>query len=713
MSPGQRLAAMGAGPRLAAAALLPGALLAVWLGLGVVLLRASLDAPARAAVDAALAPLAASHGALVFGWWLVAAGLGAWAVVRLDRTRLAPVRQAADAARLLAADPDAPALPAATGGLAAAVNAIAAERLALRDDMARMVEAASRKAAEDRDQLAALMAELEQGVVVCNLDGRILLYNDRARALFRRLSSAPDIAGGSELIGLGRSIHAAIERAVIAHARDAVERRVARGEARPVARFVTQAGKGTLLQASLAPVRPDDGAATGFVLMLTDITAEQAAEERRDQHLLALTERSRAALGSVQAALDMLDYPDLAAADRARFHAVVREEVAAMGSRLAELAGAAERDRGGRWPLQDILGTDLIEAAARRIEVATGRAPGRGPVDAGIWLRADSFGLSEALAGFARRLAAVGAGVELRLAPAGAWAHLDLAWSDGSGEVTAAGWQDAPMSGPGTPTPREVAERHGGGLWLARDAAGDPLFRFMLPVAAAGGDEAATGDRPVYYDFDLLSGTEGHRGLDACPLDRLACTVFDCETTGLDPAGGDEIIQLGAVRILNGRLLDGEAFDQLVDPDRSIPEASIPFHGIRPEMLRGAPRIGEVLPALHAFAADTVLVGHNVAFDMRFLALKEAATGVRFDQPVLDTLLLASVAQPDAESHALEAIAARLGVPVVARHSAAGDARTTAAVFLKLLPLLRERGIVTLGEARAASAGSPFARLRY
>ena len=224
----------------------------------------------------------------------------------------------------------------------------------------------------------------------------------------------------------------------------------------------------------------------------------------------------------------------------------------------------------------------------------------------------------------------------------------------------------------------------------------------------------APGDsRPEYYDFDLFAAGEGSRALDDRVLGEIAYTVFDTETTGLDPAGGDEILQIGATRIVNGKLLRGECFEQLVDPQRSIPEAGIPIHGIRPEMVRGQPTIAEVLPAFHAFASDTVLVGHNVAFDMRFLKLKEAASGVRFDQPVLDTLLLSSVVHPNEASHGLEAIAARLGVTVSGRHTAVGDALATAEVFLKLLPLLRQQGILTLGQAREAAQESYYARLRY
>ena len=222
----------------------------------------------------------------------------------------------------------------------------------------------------------------------------------------------------------------------------------------------------------------------------------------------------------------------------------------------------------------------------------------------------------------------------------------------------------------------------------------------------------APGDsRPEYYDFDLFAAGEGSRALDDRVLWVMAYTVFDTETTGIDPAGGDEILSIGATRIVNGRLLRGECFDQLVDPQRSIPEAGIPIDesagdGARPaDDRRGA-------AGFHAFASETVLVGHNVAFDMRFLKLKEAASGVRFDQPVLDTssgrawCIRASRRTTSKRSRA----PGRYGVgpPHCGRR-----ALVTAEEFPRGFPRLRQQGILTLGQAREAAQETDYSRLRY
>jgi DNA polymerase III subunit epsilon len=101
----------------------------------------------------------------------------------------------------------------------------------LRRDIADEVAQASRGIEQERNRLAALMSELTQSVVVCNLDGRILLYNNRARLQFRALSDAPTLAGGAELIGLGRSIYTVFDRKLVAHALDSVQQRLQRGAA--------------------------------------------------------------------------------------------------------------------------------------------------------------------------------------------------------------------------------------------------------------------------------------------------------------------------------------------------------------------------------------------------------------------------------------------------------------------------------------------------
>jgi DNA polymerase-3 subunit epsilon len=312
--------------------------------------------------------------------------------------------------------------------------------------------------------------------------------------------------------------------------------------------------------------------------------------------------------------------------------------------------------------------------------------------------------------------------IGLRAAASGRFAELDLVWSGaivGSDALTL--WETEPMQVGTQQTPltlKDVLERHGGEIWVqAHKTSHTAWFRLLLPlgapVAAAVRRSVAAESRPEYYDFDLFRYADKAPGLAERSLADLHYTVFDTETTGLEPSAGDEIISLGAVRIVNGRLLKREVFEQLVDPRRPVSKASARIHGIEAKALAGQPAIGEVLPQFHRFCEDTVLVAHNAAFDMRFLELKEAVTGIRFAQPVLDTLLLSVIVHPHQEGHNLEAVAERLGVSVIGRHTALGDALVTGEIFLRLLPLLAEQGIVTLGQALDASRATYHARLQY
>jgi DNA polymerase-3 subunit epsilon len=181
----------------------------------------------------------------------------------------------------------------------------------------------------------------------------------------------------------------------------------------------------------------------------------------------------------------------------------------------------------------------------------------------------------------------------------------------------------------------------------------------------------------------------------------------------LDPRGGDEIISIGAIRVVNGRLLRSETINQLIDPRRPVPAESFKYHGLSDDMLKGMPTIEKVLPYFHRFAQHTVLVAHNAAFDMRMLQMKEKSTGIRFINPVLDTMHLSAIIHPAHNDHTLDSIAMRLGVEVTKRHDALGDAVATGEVFIKLIPLLNKMGIFTLKDALVASQRTYYARLKY
>lgn len=616
--------------------------------------------------------------------------------------------------------------------IARAANALAGQRDRLRCDVETQIASARKSIESERNRLAALMGELTQSVVVCNLDGRILLYNSRARQQFRALSDAPQAADGGELIGLGRSIYAIFDRSVVMHAMDTVAQRMRRGSGQAVASFVTTCGSGQLLRVQMSPVlsgaEEGDSARTmtGFILLLSDVTREFERESRRDRMLHSLTEGNRASLANVRAAAETLEFPDLDDDLRHRLHAVIRDEVAGMSTRLDETSGAFADAVRGRWPLEDMHGIDFVDVARQRVTQRLGVQVKAEDVDADAWITIDSYSLLQAVVYLGHRLvdAFDVRELRLRLLSAGRFAHLDLIWSGhAASNETLMPWELEPMVVGAESSPltvRDVIDRHGGEIWLERDKTAHCMFfRMLLPAAAAQEPSTQTTgllyaeSRPEYYDFDIFSWSEMSRALDDHPLSELSYTVFDTETTGLDPSGGDEIIQIGATRIVNGKLLRRESFEQLVDPRRTMRPESIAIHGIQPEMLVGQPGIAGVLPAFHAFAAETVLVAHNAAFDMRFLQLKEALTGLRFDQPVLDTLLLSALLHPNQESHRLEAIAERLGVAIVGRHTALGDALVTAEVFIKMIPLLAERGIHTLGQVREASEQTYYARVRY
>ena len=221
---------------------------------------------------------------------------------------------------------------------------------------------------------------------------------------------------------------------------------------------------------------------------------------------------------------------------------------------------------------------------------------------------------------------------------------------------------------------------------------------YMMIVDAAHIEIAPEAARPLVYDFDLLERRAG-AGLENTPISALTYTVFDTETTGLLPHK-DEIVQIGAVRVVNGRIVPGETINQLVDPGRPIPPASTKVHKVTDAMVAGQPNIAKAGRQFHGFARDSVIVAHNAPFDMAFMQRHKDRMGVVWDHPILDTVLLSAVLFGASETHTLDALCDRLGVtiPEALRHTALGDAQATAEVLVRMLPMLEARGLTLFGE---------------
>jgi DNA polymerase-3 subunit epsilon len=180
-------------------------------------------------------------------------------------------------------------------------------------------------------------------------------------------------------------------------------------------------------------------------------------------------------------------------------------------------------------------------------------------------------------------------------------------------------------------------------------------------------------------------------------LSEVDFVVIDVETSGLRP-GRDRLIEVAALRLRGGVMLD--RFQSLLNPERRLPPSIVALTGITPEMLAAAPAVEAVLPAFLRFIEGATLVGHNLAFDIHFLAWEAQRLSDAMPLDGIDTIALARRLLPGLRRFKLDHLAAHLQIAPSTRHRARADAETTAAIFLQLLALAHAQGIETLGQLR-------------
>lgn len=493
--------------------------------------------------------------------------------------------------------------------------------------------------AREKATLESILADFGAGAVMTDAQGRVIFYNASAARL---------------LPGLG--LDRPLDRHLNAAALRAAQARLDAGAAATDLSCVT--GQGVRLSGRLR--RIDAG------LLLT--LRHPAPESPGARPTLEALRRHAATLVPLLDVLDGPIPPSLAKALR------------------AEGQGLAATTR----RLSRILDSDAPSGLAGLDELTAGLGTA-GPLPP-LFFRAEAGPLNALLLSLDAHLRAKGQDPGVVVRPdVVEGTQLVLEWSGAPVPVDELETWLAEAPDPGQPdlTGAEILASHGTGLWPEADG---EVARLVLPLARA---EAAAEGGGLTYDFALAG-----RSLASSRLADLTCVVFDTETTGL--ADNDRIVQIAGLRLARGRLT-GERFETLVDPGRPVPPASTALHGITDDMLRGAPDLTAALTAFQHFCEGSVLIAHNAPFDMGFLRRAEAETGVRFDNRVLDTVLLSAMVWGQSAVHTLDALTERLGIhiPPETRHTAMGDSIATAEAFLRLIPALEAKGIKRFEDAVA------------
>ncbi|GAA0682140.1 exonuclease domain-containing protein [Marinobacterium maritimum] len=553
------------------------------------------------------------------------------------------------------------------------------------------IRAAHAQGAEEaeriKQELEALLQVLDLPLLICDRHQRLLLFNPAASEMFH------DQPG----LGLGRPLSQLLPHPSLA---DALQHLPEDGTPHQL----LLPGEHHWLRCQLRRLGAYHG---GALITLQDTTAALEHDQRWRRTLAQLLPRLRGHCGSLNSATEALLQVEDNAEFKQRLENAIEQESQALAGQVEQLTHLVEAHQLSQSSLEETWSNDLCGALKAQL---VQQKISLTPVGIPAWMKVDGPALLALLQLLIRQLglAQQVKTVELEVLLGNRRVYLDLSWpGEPLSEQQLQQWRSLPLfDEPLSPRIEDVLEQHGADLWsLPPQQPGEtPRLRLPLPASSRGIQPLQRPTpRPEFHDFSIADLPAPSSDLAGMPLQQLEMVVFDTETTGLDLRRGDKIISLAACRILNGRLLADDAFDQRVNPQRPIPPESTAIHHLTDADVAQSPPIEVVLPRFRHYVGNGVLVAHNAVFDLLALQLSESGENSVFTMPVLDTLLLSRAIDPSLEGHGLDALAERfeLSFPPGTRHTALGDARVTAELLLVLLPRLASRGVLTLGDALA------------
>ena len=175
-------------------------------------------------------------------------------------------------------------------------------------------------------------------------------------------------------------------------------------------------------------------------------------------------------------------------------------------------------------------------------------------------------------------------------------------------------------------------------------------------------------------------------------IDEVEFTIFDTETTGLEPESGDRVVEIAGIRFKGKEII--ATFQTLINPHKPISLAAFQVNKITADMLDNAPETVEAIPKFLEFSGESCLCSYNAAFDLEFLKSELKLIGKSLpDNSVVDILRMARRIMPGLERYSLWFVADKLGIKTQQEHRALSDVELTLEVFNKLNGLLQAKGI--------------------
>lgn len=667
-------------------------LMGLWLLLsGISLLGGAIFA---AWLDAHFSPTGATRIALWIGSFSGGATIFLIGLV-LERMLFTPLRHLQVQLARLVANPDARDEHPPEGWLKGLGPDLRRVRESWREDRSRLTTAhaeGARSAARIRQELETLLQVLETPLLLCDHYRRVMLFNQ----------AAEDFFVGNTGLGLGKRLEALLPVTSLQQVLSQLP-----NDGSP--RELLAPCDNRWLKVILRRVPGSDGET---LLTFSDATASWSSEmgvraELADM-LTPLRQHTASLTSAADALIELRNQNDADTSPlRQRFERVIHEEGKTLGDNVAQIGQLLDDMQHQGERLTPMWSNDFWQALDERLDPAHRLIT---PVGMPAWFKGDAPALIALFDSLVKHLNAhlPDSGFEGEMCLGNKRVYLDLIWRGKAiPEHELSAWRQQPLNSlPLTPNVADVLRQHASDIWsLADDDGLHARLRLPLPaMERVGAPRETAPPRPEFHDFGIADLPPPDEALASRALRSLEIVSFDTETTGLELRRGDTVISLGACRVVNARLLASGVFDQKVDPQRPIPPASTKIHGLTDADVVGAPPLNIVLTRFRDYVGDAVLLAHNAAFDLLAISHK----GVAFDIAIIDTLLISRALDEALDGHDLDSLALRydLAFPPGTRHTALGDARVTAELWLALLPRLEARGVDTLEQLIALQANA-------